>query len=374
MSVAPHAPVPALLADELDVAVPGAATSGEETVAMAEDVGLDVALVDKGLQASRAGASRRLRPVAPIAPAEGPERPRSAPATRRRRSAPRPRGPRTAFVLAGGASLGALQVGMLRALYERGVAPDLLVATSAGALNAAFIASRPQTVATTRELARIWRGLHRDDVFPISPWMLLGGLIGKRDHLVPATALRKLVGQYLRFEDLADAPIPLHVLAFDLDRGCEALLSEGPALDAIAAAAAVPGVLPPVHFGDRRLIDGGVANNTPISHAVQLGAERIYVLPTQQPSPVPGRTARGALSAAIDGIALLVGSRLEADIARYAGEAELIVLPAPNPLHVQPTDFAQADRLIRDALAAARRRLAQPPEPASLDGHLRAIG
>jgi NTE family protein len=308
-----------------------------------------------------------MRPVTSIAP--GPGRPRSGPATRRRRSAPRPR---TAFVLSGGASLGALQVGMLRALYERSVAPDLLVATSAGALNAAFVASRPQTVDTTRELARIWHGLQRDDVFPISPWKLLGGLLGKRDHVVSADALRKLVGQYLAFDDLADAPIPLHLVAFDLDCGDEVLLSEGPALDAIAATAAVPGVLPPVRVGDRRLIDGGVVNNTPISHAVQLGAERIYVLPTLDPSPVPVSSPRGALGAAMGGLGLLVGKRLEDDIARYAGEAELIVLSAPNPLEVQPTDFAHASRLIRDALASARERLAHPLEPASLGGRRRA--
>src|SRR3954454_22163605 len=93
--------------------------------------------------------------------------------------------PRTAVVLAGGASLGALQVGMLRALYERGVAPDFLVGTSAGALNAAFLASRQTTVATADELARVWRGLHREQVFPISVPALVAGLTGRRDHLVP---------------------------------------------------------------------------------------------------------------------------------------------------------------------------------------------
>jgi NTE family protein len=76
--------------------------------------------------------------------------------------------PYTAFVLSGGASLGALQVGMLRAIYERGIAADLLVGTSAGALNAAFVASRPQTVATAKELAGVWRGLQREDIFPVS--------------------------------------------------------------------------------------------------------------------------------------------------------------------------------------------------------------
>jgi NTE family protein len=313
-----------------------------------------------------------MRPVTSIAPVPGPERPRSVRTTRRRRSAPRPRAPRTAFVLSGGASLGALQVGMLRALYEQNVAPDLLVATSAGALNAAFIASRPQTVATTRDLGGVWQGLRRDDIFPISPWKLLGGLLGKRDHLVSADALRKLAGQYVEFDDLADAPIPLHLLAFDIDRGDEVLLSKGPALDAIAATAAVPGVLPPVRVDDRRLIDGGVVNNTPISHAVELGAERIYVLPTMDPSPVPVSSPRGALGAAMAGLGLLIGKRLEADIARYADDVELIVLSAPNPLEVQPTDFAHASRLIRDAHASARRRLAQPPEPASLVGRRRA--
>ena len=76
--------------------------------------------------------------------------------------------PRTAFVLSGGASLAAAQVGMLHALYERGIEADYLVGTSAGSLNAAFVASRPQTTATAVKLGRIWRDLHREDVFPVS--------------------------------------------------------------------------------------------------------------------------------------------------------------------------------------------------------------
>jgi NTE family protein len=122
----------------------------------------------------------------------------------------------------------------------------------------------------------------------------------------------------------------------------------------------VPGVFPPVRLGGRRLIDGGVVNNTPISHAVALGAQRIYVLPTVDPSFAPASRARSALAAAIDGLGLLLRNRLEADIARFASEVELIVLPAPNPLDVMPTDFGHADRLLRDGLNAARRRLAQP--------------
>jgi NTE family protein len=287
-----------------------------------------------------------------------------APLVERRRRSARARRPRTAFVLSGGASLGALQAGMLRALYELGIAPDLIVATSAGAINGSFVASRPQTVATARSLGRVWRGLQRDDIFPVRPWVLAGGLLGKRDHLISADALRRLVGPYLQFEDLAEAPIPLHVVAFDLETGCEVLLSDGPALDAVAASAAVPGVFPPVRIGDRRLIDGGVVNNTPISHAVDLGAQRIYVLPTADPSVLPGARSRGAFGAAIGGLGLLMRSRLEADIARFSAEVDLVVLPAPNALDVMPTDFGHGDRLMRDGLLAARRRLAQPLEPA----------
>jgi NTE family protein len=222
--------------------------------------------------------------------------------------------PFTAFVLSGGASLGALQVGMLQALYEHDIVPDALVATSAGALNAAFIASRPRTVTAIRELARVWRNLERDDIFPVSMSALVGGLSGRRDHLVPPRALRQVIRRYLEFEDLADATIPLHVVTFDLSEGRELLLSAGPALDAIAAAASIPGVFPPVRLGERRLIDGGVVNNTPISHAIALGAERVYVLPTQDHSRPVARVPQSALDVAIHGLGLLVDSRLEADI------------------------------------------------------------
>src|SRR3954452_295762 len=239
-------------------------------------------------------------------------------------------GARTAFVLSGGASLGALQAGMLRALYEQGITADLLVGTSAGALNAAFVASRPQTEATARELARIWRDLQREDVFPVSMRALVGGLCRKRDHLVPDTALRRLVGRYLEYEELDDATTPLHVIAYDMIGGQEVRLSEGSAVDAITASASIPGVFPPVVMGDQLLIDGGVVNNTPISHAVALGAERVYVLPTQAGPRRIDRPPAGALDAAIHALTLLVDARFAADLARYAHDVELIVLPAPN--------------------------------------------
>jgi NTE family protein len=268
--------------------------------------------------------------------------------------------PRTAFVLSGGASLGAVQAGMLRALYERDITADLLVGTSAGALNAAFIASRPQTIETARALRRVWCDLQRDDIFPVSVRALVGGLCGKRDHLVPDDALRRLVRRHIDYEDLADAATPVHVVAYDVTAAQEVLLSEGSAVDAIIASAAIPGVFPPVAIGDWRLIDGGVVNNTPISHAVALGAERVYVLPTQTGPRRIARPPAGAIDAAIHALTLLVDARFASDIARYAREVELIVLRAPNTRHVQPTDFAQGGRLSAEALAACRELLAEP--------------
>jgi NTE family protein len=276
-----------------------------------------------------------------------------------RRSAARSGRPYTAFVLSGGASLGALQVGMLRALYERGVKPDVLVGTSVGALNAAFVASRPQTPETAAQLARIWRNIHRQDIFPVSMRAIMAGLRGQRDHLVPNRGLRRQVHRYLEFEDLSEAAVPLHVVAFDVIDGRETLLSEGPALDAITASASIPGVFPPVHIAGRRLIDGGVADNTPISHAIELGAERIYVLPTQERSRPLTTAPHSALDVAIYGISLLLDGRLEEDIARYSSRAELIVLPAPNPRQVQPTNFDHSSQLIGEALAAGRALLAE---------------
>jgi len=261
-------------------------------------------------------------------------------------------------VLAGGASLGALQVGMLHALYERGITPDLLVGTSVGALNAAYVASRPQTVQTAKDLARVWRSIHRNDLFPIHAPTLIGGLGRRRDHIVPDRPLKQLIARHLGIERLEQAAVPVHIVTFDLHSGEELRLSDGPAIEAVAATAAIPGVFPPVPWEERLLIDGGVVNNTPISHAVELGAERIYVLPTGDPTDrgLP-RAPKGAVDAAIHAFTLLVGSRLQADLARYAKAAELIVLPAANVAGVQPTDFDHSARLIGSALTATRAAL-----------------
>ena len=256
-------------------------------------------------------------------------------------------------MLSGGASLGAIQVGMLRALYEREIAADFVVGTSAGALNGAFIASRPQTVETADALGAIWRGLRRGQVFPLNPLTGLLGFLGSRDHLVPDSGLRRLIGRHvLDCDRLEDLPLPLHVVAVDVLTGEELRLSSGPIVDAVMASASIPAVLPPVSWEDRDLMDGGVANNTPISHAVELGAEEIYVMPTGHACALE-EPPKGALGMALHAISLLTHRRLLDDVEKHRDDAKLVVLPPPCPLAIQPIDFDHADTLIERGYSGA---------------------
>ena len=261
--------------------------------------------------------------------------------------------PTVAFVLSGGASLGAVHVGMLRALYERGITADAIVGTSAGAINGAFIASRPQTPATADALGAVWLSVRRGQTFPLNPIGGLFGLLGAREHLISDSGLRRLLAPYLQCEALEQTATALHVVAVDVVSGEEVVLSRGPLLDAVLASAAIPGLLPPVAWEGRTLIDGGVANNTPLSHAVALGAQRIYVLPAGHACALD-KPPSGALAMALHAVTLLTHRRLIDDIERHRGDADLIVLPSPCPLPVQPIDFGHAGELIARSLQDAR--------------------
>jgi NTE family protein len=167
--------------------------------------------------------------------------------------------------------------------------------------------------------------------------------------------LRRLIADHVEFEDLADSAIPLHVVTFDVERSEEVVLSSGSAVDALTAAASIPGVLPPVAFGERRLVDGGVVNNTPVSCALALGARRIFILPTRAVQ-TPGVLYRhGGLGQSAERLPILTARRLAGHLARYS--AEIVPLPAPNPRDIAAVDFTHAERLIADATAAARLRL-----------------
>jgi NTE family protein len=254
--------------------------------------------------------------------------------------------PETAFVLSGGAALGAIQVGMLRALYEREIEPDLIVGTSVGAVNGAFIASRPFTQASTDELAGIWRRLDRGQVFPLNPVSGFLGFFGARRHLVPERGLHDLLLDHIEFERLEQASVPFHVITTDVMTGSEVRLSRGPALDAVMASAAIPGVFPPVRWGQRHLMDGGIANHAPISDAVELGAERVYVLSTGAACAL-AEPPHGALGMLLHSMSLLLLRRLQVEVELLADRAELIVLPPPCRPGVSPIDFSRSDELVQ---------------------------
>ncbi|HWC36958.1 MAG TPA: patatin-like phospholipase family protein [Acidimicrobiales bacterium] len=271
---------------------------------------------------------------------------------------------RTAFVLAGGASLGAIEAGMLEALYERNLRADVFVGASAGALNAAFAAANPQEVDTARALQATWRAIRRRDIFPFSPLTALRALLGRSDHLVSDKALRRVIQERLGSMDrLEDARAQLGVVVTDLLEGRERVIGSGPAKPALLASAAIPGIFPPVEVDGRLYVDGGVADNTPINVAHALGATTIYVLATgvgvslDQPPP-------SALAMSVHAFNLLLHTRLREDIRAFRSRVRLVVLPPPWPLAVLPSDFSHAGQLIRSGLENAREALSHP-DPAT---------
>ena len=244
---------------------------------------------------------------------------------------------------------------MLLALAEHGVWPEMLVGTSAGAINATYVAGHPDPD-DLQGLATVWRDLTRSTVFPTRPLLGLRGFLGNADHLVPDTGIRNLVKSHLTFDRIEDANIPLHIVTTDATTGEEIVHSRGDTLDAVVASASIPGVLPPVSIDGRTQIDGGICNNTPISVAIQLGATEIWVLPTGHACSL-GAHPRSALAMILHSITLLVQGRLVADIHRYEPVTDLRVVPPLCPLNVSPTDFSQADRLIADAYASTQQWL-----------------
>lgn len=263
-----------------------------------------------------------------------------------------------AFVLSGGGNLGAIQVGMLQALSDAAIHPDVIVGASVGAVNGAWLAGRGGEADLT-ELADVWRGLSRSDVFPTR---LLGGLrgfLGQTDHLFPDAGLRRLLERELRFERLEDAIVPFHVVATDIASGKDHLLSRGDAADAVCASSAIPGIFPGVTIDGRTLVDGGVVNNCPISHAVALGATEIWVLPCGYACSL-ARPPKSALGAALQAINLLVQQRLRTDVEQLSDRVRLRIAPPPCPIAVTPTDFSQSDRLIETSRALTEAWLADP--------------
>lgn len=257
---------------------------------------------------------------------------------------------RTAFVFAGGGSLGAIQVGILRELVLAGERADFVVGSSVGAINACFFAGRPDADGVDA-LAEIWRGLSRRDIFPFSLDYALRWLRGSGSLFDPAN-LRQLLERNFAFDRLEESAIPVHVLATNLN-GQALRLSKGSAVQSVLASAAIPIAFPHVEIGGEFLVDGAIAGNTPIVDAAELGAERIIVLQTGYACTLSA-PPKGAVAQGLHAINLLIANQLARDLRLLAGRVEIAVAPPLCPLDISPMNFSHSNELMDRAAASTR--------------------
>ncbi|MPZ74201.1 MAG: patatin-like phospholipase family protein, partial [Nitriliruptorales bacterium] len=210
-----------------------------------------------------------------------------------------------AFVFQGGGSLAAVQVGMLQALTRAGIRPDLVVGSSAGAVNAVRFAMSPSSSGVAR-LVRAWREVQRGDLIPTRAWNLIGGLSGFRDGVASNVKLGQFLEREIGNVNLDQTRIPAYVVATDLASGDPITLSVGSAVPALLATTALPGLFAPVEIDGRLLIDGGVTADTPILQAEILGSTETYVLSAIGPV-APEAVPQGAIPVALRALTQLLG-------------------------------------------------------------------
>jgi NTE family protein len=185
--------------------------------------------------------------------------------------------PETAFVLGGGGLLGAAEVGMLAALTDAGITPDLVLGSSVGALNGAAIAAAPNRE-TVKRLTELWKALGTDGVFSSSLFGQLKTLVSSRTHLHNNDRLRELVEEQSPGQLIEDLAVPFQCVAVSIESARARWFDRGPVSDAVLASCAVPGLLPPVLIDGEHYLDGGLVDSLPLGRAIALGATTIYVL------------------------------------------------------------------------------------------------
>lgn len=262
-----------------------------------------------------------------------------------------PTEPKTAFVLAGGGSLGAVQVGMLCELIRDGIIPDLIVGVSAGALNGAFLALDP-CVDNVARMASLWCRMTTREVLGLS-WRSLLGLMGFQNHVASPTGLKSLLQRELGVRLFSEMAVPLHIVCADLVTGDEIVISAGDVANAVLASTAIPGVFPPVRYQGRDLVDGAVASCTPISVAAALGATRIFVLPCGF-ACAQNRVPRHALGRAMHAITLLGARQLRHDFEHYSRSLIMRIAPPLCPLTQSSYNYSNGAELIAQARASTR--------------------
>jgi NTE family protein len=265
---------------------------------------------------------------------------------------PRPVG----FVLGGGGSFGASQVGMLQALAERRVLPDLVAGTSVGSLNGTVVALDP--TAAANRLSHLWAHMTRTIVFP-------GGLLAQartlqrtRTNLFPNTGLATVIAEFLgTAATFADLTLPLGVVTTDTVTTQPYVITEGPLLPALLASAAIPAIYPLVEHDGRRLYDGGVVANVPMRQALAMGARSLVVLDCNFPGRLPS-SPQTAADAVLFAVFVTMRSQAVLEAPIVAAQVPVLYLPGPSLRRISLLDFSHTEALIEEAYTAAREFLA----------------
>lgn len=253
-------------------------------------------------------------------------------------------------MLSGGGNLGALQIGMLRALTERGVVPDLVVGCSVGAINGAALARDP-TPAGVDRLVQLWRELDGADLMP-SGWLPNAiGLARRGEALHDNTGLRRSLENVLGDSTFEHLAVPFQCVATDVASVTERWFSSGPLVDPILASAALPAVYPAVEIDGVRYLDGAIVDDVPMRRAVELGATTLYVLQVgsySRPRPEPRRP----LDVAVQSYWIARHHRFKRELAALPPGVTAHVLPTGETPAMRYNDFTRSAELIAQAHAA----------------------
>ncbi|HEX9520649.1 MAG TPA: patatin-like phospholipase family protein [Streptosporangiaceae bacterium] len=269
----------------------------------------------------------------------------------------------TAFVLGGGGLLGANEVGMLRALAEAGIRPDLVVGTSIGAINGAFVAADP--AGSAKRLGELWRSEAVREAFSENLFGRAVRLARSGTHLHSIEPLRDMLDKMLPASDFADLELSFQCVAASIERASARWFSAGPLVPAILASCAVPGLLPPVEVGDEHFFDGGLVDSIPVGRAVALGATSVYVLQVgriENPLTVPKRPWEVGLVA----FEIARRHRFHEEMSELPDGVDVHLLPtggsprAPDLSQLRYRDKNMVRAGIELAYAATRRYLAGP--------------
>jgi NTE family protein len=261
-----------------------------------------------------------------------------------------------AFVLSGGGNLGALQIGMMRALLEHDIRPDLILGCSVGAINGAGLAEDP-TLAGTLRLERLWRALDGKELMPAG-WLPNAVAIARRGEAIHEShGLRRHLEQTLTARTFEELSVPFQCVATDVAGVREVWFRSGPLIQPILASAALPAVYPAVEIDGVRYLDGGIVDDVPMSRAVELGARSLYVLQVglfSRPRPEPKRP----LDVAVQAYWIARHHRFKRELAAMPSDIELHLLPTGQAPLMRYNDFTRTSELISLAYEASSAYLA----------------